>query len=104
MSWSPDGRYLMTRNDNMASLVWVWDIEDLGLCSLVALREPIRSARWHPSCKSSPGPNSDSNGAPTQSLALATGGQRFYLWSPSGPSWHDVPVLEVRDVESGRRK
>ena len=35
MSWSSDGRYLATRNDNMPSALWVWDAEDLGLCSLV---------------------------------------------------------------------
>lgn len=35
MSWSHDGRYLATRNDNMASVLWVWDAEDLGLSSVV---------------------------------------------------------------------
>lgn len=35
MSWSSDGRYLTTRNDNMASSIWVWDAEDLALSSLV---------------------------------------------------------------------
>ncbi|CAN0510171.1 unnamed protein product, partial [Laminaria digitata] len=35
MAWSSDGRYLATRNDNMPSALWVWDAEDLGLCSLM---------------------------------------------------------------------
>lgn len=35
MSWSVDGRYLATRNDNMASTLWVWDAEDLSLASVV---------------------------------------------------------------------
>lgn len=35
MSWSVDGRYLATRNDNMASTLWVWDAEDLALSSVV---------------------------------------------------------------------
>ncbi|CBN78434.1 conserved unknown protein [Ectocarpus siliculosus] len=35
MSWSVDGRYLATRNDNMASALWVWDTEDLSLSSVV---------------------------------------------------------------------
>lgn len=35
MSWSVDGRYLATRNDNMASALWVWDAEDLSLSSVV---------------------------------------------------------------------
>ncbi|CAN0414093.1 unnamed protein product, partial [Hapterophycus canaliculatus] len=35
MSWSVDGRYLATRNDNMASALWVWDAQDLSLSSVV---------------------------------------------------------------------
>lgn len=35
MCWSSSGRYLATRNDNMASTLWVWDAEELSLSSLV---------------------------------------------------------------------
>lgn len=35
MSWSCDGRYMTTRNDNMPSTLWVWDAEELTLFSVV---------------------------------------------------------------------
>jgi WD40 repeat protein len=78
LSWSHDGRYLLSRNDNMASALWVWDMEELGLTSLIIQADAVRSARWSPA---------------SPHLAIATGaGRRFYLWSPGGTSWTDVPV------------
>eukprot|EP00903_Cladosiphon_okamuranus_P005994 g5914.t1 len=76
MSWSVDGRYLATRNDNMASALWVWDAEDLSLSSVVVQMESVRSAKWCPS---------------RHTLAICTGNHHVYLWSPEGASWVDVP-------------
>ncbi|CAN0526634.1 unnamed protein product, partial [Ectocarpus sp. 12 AP-2014] len=67
MSWSVDGRYLATRNDNMASALWVWDAEDLSLSSVVVQMESVRSAKWCPA---------------RYTLAICTGNHHVYLWSP----------------------
>ena len=40
MSWSSDGRYLVTRNDNMGSALWVWDAEELSLSTVVIQVSP----------------------------------------------------------------
>ena len=67
--FSPDSRYLATRNDNMSCAVWVWDMVGLGLAALLLQTSPVRQICWDH----------------TQSrLAIATGNGRLYLWSPAG--------------------
>ncbi|CAM9190897.1 unnamed protein product [Discosporangium mesarthrocarpum] len=82
LSWSTDGRYLATRNDNMPTALWVWDAETLGLSSLLLQMESVRSAKWSPT---------------RSTLAVCTGNHRVYLWSPDGASWVNVPAdgLEI---------
>ncbi|CAM9930166.1 unnamed protein product [Pylaiella littoralis] len=76
ISWSADGRYLATRNDNMASALWVWDAQDLSLSSVVVQMESVRSAKWCPN---------------RHTLAICTANHHVYFWSPEGASWVDVP-------------
>ena len=68
-TFSPDSRYLATRNDNMPSAVWVWDMLELGLAALLLQSAPVREACWDPH---------------QARLAIATGNNRLYLWSPAG--------------------
>lgn len=46
--WSPDGRYLMTREESLPTTVFVWDMEALGLVSVLVQADPIKSIRWNP--------------------------------------------------------
>ena len=68
-AFSPDSRYLMTRNDNMHSAVWIWDMLELSLVALLLQSGPVREACWDPH---------------QARLAIATGNSRLYLWSPAG--------------------
>ena len=68
-SFSPDSRYLATRNDNIPTAVWVWDMEELSLAALLLQTSPVRDLRWDPT---------------QPRLAIATGNSRLYLWSPAG--------------------
>lgn len=68
-AFAADNRYLSTRNDNQPTAVWVWDISRLSLCSLLLLEQPVRCIAWDP----------------TQTrLAIATGTNKVYMWSPEG--------------------
>ena len=67
LAWSPDGRYLATRNDNMPTTLWVWDSASTGLLAAVSTLQPLRSARWSPA---------------EQLLAFATASSSAYFWSP----------------------
>lgn len=77
MEWSADGRYLATRNDNMPTAVWVWDITRLELASVMLTLEPVRSVAWDPV---------------QPRLATCSGGKRVYVWSPEGASCVQVPL------------
>ncbi|KAM3571351.1 hypothetical protein VYU27_006615 [Nannochloropsis oceanica] len=106
MAWSTEGgrgegweggRFLLTRNDSMPRVLWVWDLEVPGLAAVLTFAAPVRSAQWSPS---SP-PSSPST---PPSLCIVTGGPRFYVWSPAvregggegglpdPPAWYDLPV------------
>ena len=68
-SFSPDCRYLATCNDNMATAVWVWDMERLQLAVLLLQTRPVTDVQWDPQ---------------QSRLAVATGASQLYLWSPAG--------------------
>lgn len=108
IAWSRDGRYLVrpttttrrdssqlcpivahlllwrlqaTRNDNMPTIMWIWDTASLGLRDMLVQLEPVRSAKW---------------ASQDDVLAFCTGNGRVYFWSPAGPSWVDVPLEDFQ--------
>lgn len=77
VAFSPDSRYVATKNDNMPQAVWVWSVTSLKLSVLLLQTAPVREFKWDP----------------TQSrLAVCTGNNRLYLWSPAGCVSVTVPV------------
>ncbi|CAM9096354.1 unnamed protein product [Chrysoparadoxa australica] len=77
ISWSHDGKYLATRNDNMPRVLWIWSAEFLSLVAILQQRDPIRSAKWSPL---------------EATIAICTGSRRVYFWNTGGPSWVDLPT------------
>lgn len=67
--FSPDSRYLVTRNDNMPCAVWLWDMKELALSAVLLQTQTIKDVSWDPT---------------QPRLAIATGNNRLYLWSPAG--------------------
>ena len=47
-AWSGDGMYLATRNDNMPTAVWIWDMSRLELCATLLQIEHVRAVAWDP--------------------------------------------------------
>lgn len=68
-SFSSDSRYLATRNDNMPTAIWIWDMIELSLAVLLLQSSPVREFSWDPH---------------QPRLAIATGTGRLCLWSPAG--------------------
>ncbi len=69
IAFSPDSRYVATKNDNMPNAVWIWDVTNLKLSVLLLQINPVREVKWDP----------------TQSrLAVCTSNNKLYLWSPAG--------------------
>ena len=42
MAWSGDGKYLATRNDNMPTAIWIWDMSQLELCATLLQIEQVK--------------------------------------------------------------
>jgi len=75
--WSPDSKYLVTKNDNMPTTLWLWDMTTLTLHVVLIQFHPIKSVAWSPK---------------TQHLAFSTGTGRIFLWSEEGASVCDIPI------------
>ena len=77
MSWSCDGTILATVNENMPHAVWVWEVEQAELSTVLLHISPVKAVEWAPQ---------------GHSLAICTGSPRVYLWSPGGASVVHVPL------------
>ncbi|XP_008798782.2 WD repeat-containing protein WRAP73 [Phoenix dactylifera] len=77
LSWSNDSHYVFTRNDNMPTVLWIWDICHLELAAVLMQKEPIRAAAWDPTCPR---------------LVLCTGSPHLYMWNPSGACCVSIPL------------
>ncbi|KAG0604314.1 hypothetical protein M758_10G161700 [Ceratodon purpureus] len=77
MAWSADSRYLFTRNDNMPTALWIWDVARLELASLLIHKDPIRAAAWDPIFPR---------------VAICTGTPYLYMWTPSGAACVNIPL------------
>lgn len=92
IAFSSDNRYLATRNDNQPTAVWVWDISRLSLCSLLLHEHHVRCMAWDP--------------AQTR-LAIATGTNKIYMWSPEGslavvmPNEAAFPIQQLQWQKDG---
>ena len=75
--FSPDSRYMATKNDNMPNAVWIWDAHQLRLAVLLLQLNPVREFSWDP-IKSR--------------LAVCTGNGKLYLWSFAGCVSVTVPA------------
>eukprot|EP00052_Salpingoeca_macrocollata_P032885 m.6740 g.6740 ORF g.6740 m.6740 type:complete len:436 (+) comp4375_c0_seq1:162-1469(+) len=84
-AYSPDSRYLASRNDNMPNCVWLWDISKLRLAILLHLKQPVRSFAWHPlKCI----------------LAVCSGDNRLLFWSAAGCSSVHLPMSNPFSIVS----
>ncbi|CAM6111970.1 unnamed protein product [Calypogeia fissa] len=77
LSWSPDSCFILTRNDNMANALWIWDVAHLELAAVLLQKEPIRAAAWDPM---------------QTRLALCTGSSSLYMWTPAGACCVNIPL------------
>ena len=77
IAFSPDSRYVATKNDNMSNAVWIWDVVNLKLSVLLLQMSPVREMKWDPL---------------QARLAVCTSNNKLYLWSPAGCVSVTVPV------------
>lgn len=75
--WSFDGSYFVTRCDSLPTTVWVWDTTRLELAAVLVHCRAVRAAEWDP-CGNR--------------LALTTGSNKLYVWTPEGASVVHLPL------------
>ncbi|KAG7227022.1 hypothetical protein INR49_022369 [Caranx melampygus] len=85
LAFSSDGRFLATKNDNMASVVWVWDMQRMSLEAVLEQTSAVRFFQWDPR---------------HLRLALCTANSKLYLWSPAGCVSVQVPTEGGFQVQS----
>lgn len=85
MAFSSDSRYLATKDDSMASAVWVWDMQKLNLLAVLQQTSAVCCFQWDPR---------------RPRLALCTGTSKLYLWSPAGCVSVQVPTEGGFQVQS----
>ncbi|XP_049609478.1 WD repeat-containing protein WRAP73 [Syngnathus scovelli] len=76
LAFSSDSRYLATKNDNIASVIWVWNMEKMSLEAVLEQMSAVRCFQWDPRCPR---------------LAICTGNTNIYLWTPTGCVSVQVP-------------
>ncbi|KAL2540029.1 Transducin/WD40 repeat-like superfamily protein [Abeliophyllum distichum] len=84
MSWSSDSQYICTRNDNMPTVLWIWEVHHLELAAILIQKDPIRAAVWDPKYPR---------------LLLCTGSTHLYMWTPSGAYCINVPFPQFSVID-----
>ncbi|XP_077460311.1 WD repeat-containing protein WRAP73 [Stigmatopora argus] len=85
LAFSSDSRYLATKNDNMASVIWVWDMQRMSLEAVLEQMSAVRCFQWDPT---------------RARLAICTGNANVYLWTPAGCLSAQVPTDAGFQVQS----
>lgn len=76
-AFSPNNRYLATRNDNMPTVLWIWSMEELSLAAVLVQVHPIKHIVWNPH---------------QSSVAICTGTNKIYTWSPDDCKAFEIPT------------
>jgi WD40 repeat protein len=77
LRWSADGKFVATRNDNMPTAVWIWDVTCLELTTVLIQTDEVLSMAWS---------------VEGHRLIICTASTRVFLWSPDGASCIHVPL------------
>lgn len=75
LGFSPNGRYILSINDNMPRVYWIWDLNSLSFRDVVIHLLDIKAVAWHPT---------------ESALAVCTGTNNLYYWTPQS-----CTVLEI---------
>ncbi|KAJ3218127.1 WD repeat-containing protein wrap73 [Dinochytrium kinnereticum] len=84
--FSCDGRFLVTRNDNMPNTLWIWDLVNLCQVALIQQLQPIKQVKWNP--------------VKPNILVYTNGGSHVYVWGGPGLGCEAIEVPTIDFVVS----
>ena len=76
-AWSHDDRFLATCDARTSRAVWIWDMVNIELCAVLVQMRRVAAFEWDPRANR---------------LAVVTGSERAYVWSPEGASFVQIPL------------
>jgi hypothetical protein len=76
-AWSHDDRFLATLDARTSRAVWIWDMVNIELCAVLVQMRRVAAFEWDPRANR---------------LAVVTGSERAYVWSPEGASFVRIPL------------
>lgn len=82
--FSANGQYLATVEDSIPTAVFVWNIQNLELVSVLVHKDPVVSLDWEPEGLTR--------------LVITTGGLMAFVWSPLGAIVIQLPAFEEGDL------
>lgn len=68
---SHDSRFCATKSETSPNCVWIWDLVEMSLNSILVQNSEIADLKWNPR---------------THNLNICSGANRLFLWSPKGAS------------------
>ena len=77
IAWSFDDRFLATSDARTPRAVWIWDMVNIELCAVLVQMDDVAAFEWDPRMNR---------------LAIVTGSERVYVWSPDGASFVQIPL------------
>lgn len=69
IQFSCDNRFMLTRNDSMPNIIWIWDMIKFKLTNVLIQTMAVKCVSWDPK---------------QSRLALCTSNNKIYMWSPQG--------------------
>jgi len=87
--FSPDSLFLAAKTETTPNVVWVWDLARVRLCAILQHASPVKCFSWAPSASAS-----------NQRLAIVTGTQNLFMWTPKGALTVQVPSDSAVDIQS----
>lgn len=67
--FSCDNRFMLSRNDSMPNILWIWDMVKFKLANVLIQVMAVKCVSWDPK---------------QARLALCTNNNKIYMWSPQG--------------------
>ena len=98
IDWCPSSKFIYSRNESQPNICWIWSIESLTLSSLFITHSPIKCLSWSPNCILSRKSNEEDRCTPidmTSQLAITTGNDHIYFWSPINVFALSLPLPSI---------
>jgi len=87
MSFSPDGLYLAVCLGSLPAVVFIWDVLELSLQTVIVNRQKVTDTQWSPTGR----------GYSNRLLVLTQNSSMLHCWTPTGVACLSLPKVNKLD-------